>query len=88
MKQNNRPIWLRILIVFIIGLSFGFVSLLAVGFLNGSYTGARGKALSDACLLPGALFTTVGTLSWVASKGFFDLAGYATFSLFGFFIPS
>ena len=61
--------------------------LLLVGFFTGTAEQATDKMLSDALLLPGVILLAVGVLSWVRSKGFFDLAGYATFSLFGFFIP-
>ncbi len=87
MKQDGRPFWLKAGIFFGIGLLSSLLYLILIGFFNGSYTGTMTKALSDACLLPGAVMTVVGVLSWVASKGFFDLAGFATFSLFGFFIP-
>lgn len=87
MKQDGRPFWLKAGIFFGSGLLSSLLYLILIGFFSGSYTGTMTKALSDACLLPGAVMTVVGVLSWVASKGFFDLAGFATFSLFGFFIP-
>lgn len=87
MKQNGKPFWLRVGIVCGIGLLMGVLYLAMIGYFGDSYTGTGTKAFSDACLMPGVVLTVVGILSWVASKGFFDLAGYATYSLFGFFIP-
>lgn len=87
MKRGGKPFWLKAGIFIGIGLVMAFLSLELSGFFSGSYPGTTTKALSDAFLLPGALMTAVGVLTWVASKGFFDLAGYATHSLFGIFIP-
>lgn len=61
--------------------------LLLIGFFTGTAEQETDKMLSDALLLPGVILLAVGVLSWVRSKGFFDLLGYSTFSLFGFFIP-
>lgn len=87
MKQDGRPFWLKAGITFGIAMLIGLLYLIVIGYFGGSYSGTAVKAFSDACLLPGMLLTAVGVLSWVASKGFFDLAGFATYSLFGFFIP-
>ncbi len=43
--------------------------------------------LSDACFVPGVLFTGVGAFSWISSKGGYDAFGYAfsNFSLHNLF---
>ena len=43
--------------------------------------------LSDACFVPGVLFTGVGAFSWISSKGGYDAFGYAfsSFSLHNLF---
>lgn len=44
-------------------------------------------ALSDACFVPGVLFTGVGAFTWISSKGGYDAFGYAfsNFSLHNLF---
>ncbi len=87
MKKDERPLWQKVLIP----LGIAILTVLAVSLLTGAFTdpekSVRMKKLSDAFLSAGALFFAIGVLSWVASKGFFDLAGYATFHVLGFFIP-
>ncbi len=43
--------------------------------------------LSDAFLLSGTLFAGVGGLSWIASKGVFDIFGYGCSLFFGHYLP-
>lgn len=45
------------------------------------------RVLSDSFLVPGAAFSCVGGLTWVASYGFFDMMSYGCSSVFGRFIP-
>ena len=40
------------------------------------------KVLSDCFTLPGALFLGISALSWIASKGTFDIFGYSMSGLF------
>lgn len=87
MKRDDRLFWRKGLIFLGVGLLSATLYLVLIGFFDGSYTGTTAKALSDACLFPGMVMTVIGVLTWVASKGFFDLAGFATYSLFGFFVP-
>ena len=87
MKQDERPFWLKLMVPFGIGAVLTVLYLVLCGFFRPEFEGTTEKAVSDALLLPGVLLTLIGVLSWVASKGFFDLPGFATYSLFGFFIP-
>lgn len=45
------------------------------------------RVLSDSFLLPGALLLGIGALSWIGSKGQFDILSYGCSSLFGRFLP-
>ena len=43
--------------------------------------------LSDCFFLPGALLSGIAGLSWIASKGTFDILSYGTSYMIGHFLP-
>lgn len=88
MNEDTRPLWLRFLIPTAVGLIIALLyAVFAAQVFQQTETREVLRGISDSFLLPGVILFAVGGLSWVASKGFFDLPGYAVHSLFGFFIP-
>ena len=87
MQEDKKPIWLRLLIPTGIGLLIALLYMLLEGVFQQPDRLLRLKGISDGFLLPGVLWFCFGAISFVSSKGFFDLFSYATFNLFGFFRP-
>lgn len=85
MKKNN-------LIPYAIYFALGLV-IVVIGIFSqrlpeaGSAVEAIG-ILSDCCLFPAVLFGGIGALTWIASKGTFDMLGYGFSAFFtGVFRP-
>lgn len=85
-KEKQRK-WLRYVILSVVALAFAgmYIGSRDLSSLEG--TAAIFALLSDGFLMPGALFAGIGGLSWVASKGLFDIFSFGASDLFGRFLP-
>lgn len=79
--------WLRYVILSAVALAIAgmYIGSGDLAALEG--TAAVFALLSDGFLMPGVLFAGIGGLSWVASKGLFDIFSFGASDLFGRFLP-
>lgn len=88
MEQNQKP---KKLVQCLVYGGILVVAILVFASIEGIFSLTDPKeilgVLSDACFVPGVLFTGVGAFSWISSKGGYDAFGYAfsTFSLHNLF---